>query len=156
MSKKQVNRWVIIAVAVLVVIQFIPVDRSNPPVNYEPEWDSAKTKELFVRACMDCHSNETEWPWYSYVAPFSFMIDYDIKKGREYFNISEPVLDHANDAGREVKRGDMPVRLYSLFHPKARLTDQEKEDFIKGLEATFGTSTNPHKYENVYSNPEEN
>ncbi len=64
---------VVIGVLGLVVIQLVPYGRSdkNPPVISEPEWDIAATRDLVVRACFDCHSNETYWPWYSKIAPIS-------------------------------------------------------------------------------------
>ena len=64
-------KWFLAAV---VVMQLVPYgrDHSNPPVTAEPNWDSPETRALFKRACFDCHSNETVWPWYAYVAPFSW------------------------------------------------------------------------------------
>ena len=129
-------------VVLLVVIQFIPYgkDHSNPPVVAEPAWDQPETRETFVRACADCHSNETKWPWYSNFAPASWMVTLDVNEGREYFNVSE--WDPQNNMGgwiaKQVELGEMPPAKYLLPHPEARLTDEEKAIFIKGLEATFG------------------
>ena len=64
---------VVIGIVGLVVIQFVPVERPNPPVLREPNWDSPETRALAQRACFDCHSNETTWPWYSQVAPVSWL-----------------------------------------------------------------------------------
>ncbi|MCI0528769.1 MAG: heme-binding domain-containing protein [Nitrospira sp.] len=71
------------------VIQFVPVDQTNPPVVREPTWDSPQTRGLVERACFDCHSNETVWPWYSRIAPMSWMITRDVYEGREELNFSE-------------------------------------------------------------------
>src|SRR3954469_5582449 len=62
------------------LIQLIPYGRthSNPSVNVEPPWDSPRTRELAVRACFDCHSNHTKWPWYADVAPFSWVVQKDV------------------------------------------------------------------------------
>jgi cytochrome c551/c552 len=83
---------VLIVVGVLLVlfigIQFIPVNRSNPPVTAQIKWDSPQTQVLARRACMDCHSNETIWPWYSYVAPASWLVYYDVQRGRSQINLS--------------------------------------------------------------------
>ena len=72
-SKISVGRVVLIALGAAVVffaaIQLVPVKRDNPPVVSEPNWDSPETRALAKRACFDCHSNETTWPWYTYVAP---------------------------------------------------------------------------------------
>jgi hypothetical protein len=70
-------------VGLLAVAQAIPYGRghSNPPVTKEPAWDSSRTRELAKRACFDCHSNETTWPWYSNVAPESWLIQRDVDAG---------------------------------------------------------------------------
>jgi hypothetical protein len=73
-------RWGGFAVLFLVLlfglIQFVPYgrDHSNPPVYQEPQWDSPQTQELVSNACYDCHSNETVLPWYSNIAPVSWLI----------------------------------------------------------------------------------
>lgn len=131
------------AVATAVAIQFIPYgkDRSSLPIMSEPQWDSPRTKELFVRACADCHSHETKYPWYSAIAPVSWLIEYDIKEGREHFNISVWGIQKENegeDAAKELREGEMPMLPYLLAHPEARLSDTEKEELIRGLEKTFG------------------
>ena len=73
---------------VLLIIQFVPYgrDHTNPPVIAEPAWDSPQTRALFFRACADCHSNETTWPWYSTIAPASWLITRDVMEGRATFN----------------------------------------------------------------------
>ena len=88
-------RWVKWGIAALLmtalVVQVIPYgrDHTNPPVAAEPLWDSPQTRDLAVRACFDCHSNETEWPWYSNVAPISWLVQRDVEEGREELNFSE-------------------------------------------------------------------
>jgi len=128
-------------------IQLIPVgaERTNPPVVAEPEWNSPRTRELFVRTCADCHSNETHWPWYSRVAPVSWLVAHDVEEGREHFNVSEwnRPQKHARKAAEEVREGEMPFRGYALAHPRARLDDAERRALIAGLEATFGAGDGP-------------
>lgn len=124
------------------LIQLLPVgaERTNPPVIAEPAWDSPRTRDLFVRTCADCHSNETRWPWYSKVAPASWLVAYDVAEGREHLNVSEwnrPQKD-AHEAAAEVRDGEMPYRGYTLTHPEARLDDATKQELIAGLIATFG------------------
>lgn len=127
---------------VLVLIQFLPGrDHQNPPVTGTPQWDSPRTAELFKRACNDCHSNETVWPWYSNVAPISWLIDYDVKEGRSKFNVSEwgrPGKNEGEEAAAETRNGKMPPWFYLPAHPEAKLTPAEKEELVKGLVATFG------------------
>ena len=77
--------WIVIAVVVaILVLQLIPYGRNhnNPPVVAEPAWDSPATRTAFMQACGDCHSNETTWPWYSQVAPMSWLIQHDVDEGR--------------------------------------------------------------------------
>ena len=78
-------------VGVIVLMQIIPYGRthSNPPVTREPSWDSPRTRELARRACFDCHSNETRWPWYADVAPFSWVVQRDVDIARNVINFSE-------------------------------------------------------------------
>lgn len=128
----------LILVIAFIVIQFIPVDRTNPPVVREPDWNSPKTRAFAVRACFDCHSNETKWPFYSYIAPVSWLVADDVQEGREHFNMSDWKPSKGDKAAKEVREGDMPLWQYALMHPDAKLTDAEKKEFISGLIATFG------------------
>ena len=130
-------------IVLFVVIQFIPYgkDHTNPPVVAEPQWDSPQTRALFMRACGDCHSNETKWPWYSNVAPISWSVAHHVEEGREHFNVSmwgAQKKNKADEAAEEVEEGEMPLKSYLLAHPEARLSDAEKEALIEGLKKTFG------------------
>ncbi len=124
-------------------IQAHPCGRAqtNPPVRVEPKWDSPETRALAVRACFDCHSNQTEWPRYSYIAPVSWAIRHHVDEGRNELNFSEWDLpqEEAGEAAEKVLEGEMPLRNYVWLHPKARLTAEEKKALIRGLEATFGS-----------------
>lgn len=140
--KKVLKRVVIVLVVLLVLIQVVPYGRShaNPPVTGEPAWDSPRTRELAKRACFDCHSNETVWPWYTWVAPVSWLVQSDVDEGREHMNLSEfdKGAKHADDAAEEVEGGDMPPGNYLLMHADARLGDAERAELVRGLKATFG------------------
>ena len=129
--------------AVLVLIQLVPFGRehTNPPVTGTPKWDSPRTRELFDRACKDCHSNETVWPWYSNVAPVSWVTAIDVKIGRKKFNVSEwgrPGKNDGDEAAGETRKGKMPPWFYLPAHPEAKLTPAEKDELANGLAATFG------------------
>jgi len=141
MSKKVVRIVIIIAVAA-VVIQLVPYGRAhaNPPVTATPAWDSTQTEAYFSRACADCHSNETKWPWYSNIAPASWLVQNHVDEGRARFNASEPQgnSDGAEEAAEIVRKGEMPLPDYLLLHPEARLSATEREQFIQGLTTTFG------------------
>lgn len=135
---------VIIAIPLVgfILIQLIPYGRNhiNPPVVAEPKWDSPRTKELAQRACFDCHSNETIWPWYSSIAPGSWLIYRDVIEGRRRMNFSDwnNSAGRANEAPEIVMEGEMPPFQYLLIHKNAILSSAEKEELAKGLTATLG------------------
>ncbi len=130
-----------VAVVVGVAIQFIPTQVSppNPAVVAEPQWDSPATRGTFFRACGDCHSNETTWPWYSRVAPVSWLIASDVSEGRQHLNVSEWNRRQrgADEAGEAVLEGEMPLQTYLLMHPNARLSAEERQALAAGLDASF-------------------
>lgn len=140
-AKTWIKRGLLTLLAVLVLIQLIPYgrDHSNPAVLAEPAWDPPATRELAVRACFDCHSNEVVWPWYSHVAPISWLVQFDVNEGRHKLNFSEW---HAGQEGHEaaetVREREMPPRQYLWTHRAARLTDDERAALNTGLIATFG------------------
>jgi mono/diheme cytochrome c family protein len=124
------------------LIQLIPYgrDHTNPEAKREPAWDDPATRELFFRTCRDCHSNETQWPWYSSVAPASWLVQRDVEEGRSHFNVSEwgRAKNHGDEAAKEVRDGEMPPWFYLPAHPEARLTETERKELVEGLIATFG------------------
>lgn len=130
-------------VAVALALQLVPYgrDHDNPAVSQEPAWDSPRTRELAIAACFDCHSNETEWPWYSNVAPMSWFIQRDVDDGRAVLNFSEWDLeqDEADDAAETVLDQEMPPRRYLPLHPGARLSADERRALADGLAATIGS-----------------
>ena len=90
--KKRIIIWVVIAIVLLgLLIQLIPLPGrgNNPPVVAEPKWDSPQTAALVKRACYDCHSNQTVWPWYARIAPASWLIQRDVATGHTGLNFSE-------------------------------------------------------------------
>jgi len=130
--------WVCGAGVVLfVAMQFIPSARTNPPVESEVAWDSPRTRDLFYRACADCHSHETRWPWYSKVAPVSWLIANHVREGRRDMNVSMPDEVDVTEAVAQIRNGEMPPADYRLVHPEARLNDAEKAELISGLKKTF-------------------
>ncbi|MGE3268571.1 MAG: heme-binding domain-containing protein [Chloroflexota bacterium] len=143
--RSRLKRILLILVAGLAVvfvgIQLVPYGRSieNPPVRREPNWDSPRTRELAVRACFDCHSNQVSHPWYSYVAPASWLIAHDVEEARQKMNFSEWDLPQreAMESVEQIEKGEMPLPIYLPLHPEARLSAEEKEALINGLRATF-------------------
>jgi len=140
---KRFIRYALIgAIVVFLLIQLVPYgrDHDNPPITGEPDWDSPRTVELAQTACFDCHSNETEWPWYSNIAPVSWLVYRDVVEGRDALNWSEwdREQEEAEESAETVEEGEMPPRIFTITHPEARLSEAEKAELIDGLEATFG------------------
>ena len=82
------KKFIIFLVVVIIGIQFIPVERTNPPVVSDIDAPS-EVKDILRKACYDCHSNETKWVWYTKIAPASFLAVKDVNEGREHLNFSE-------------------------------------------------------------------
>ncbi|MCS6888325.1 MAG: heme-binding domain-containing protein [Chloroflexus sp.] len=130
-------------VALFVVIQAVPVWawQTNPPVVSDVAWTTPEAASIARRACYDCHSNETVWPWYSKVAPVSWLVTYDVIKGRNALNFSLPLRDPAElaeEIAEVVRSGEMPPRQYLLAHPDAKLTPQEVQLLISGTPGSAG------------------
>ena len=137
MKRKMVIGIVVAIIVVGLLIQLIPLAGRghNPPVVQEPKWDSPQTAALVRQACYDCHSNETVWPWYSYVAPVSWLVYSDVVEGRSRLNFSEwnrPQLG-AGEIADKIREGEMPPFQYLPMHPSARLTSAEKQQLINGI-----------------------
>jgi hypothetical protein len=140
-----IRRMLVIAAIVLAVVGVLmvavgtfAVARTNPPVTTTIQWDSPETEALVRRACFDCHSNETVWPWYTYVAPMAFLISNHVEEGRDNLNFSTDTRFETREMRQEIERGNMPLPQYLPLHPEAQLTDAEKQQLIAGLQATFG------------------
>jgi heme-binding protein len=147
--QSRLRRWVrriAITLGVLGVLfglmQAVPYGRthSNPKTVLEPAWDSPRTRELAVRACFDCHSNQTTWPWYADVAPMSWVVENDVDGARDTLNFSEwqRAYPLAQESGPSVVRRDMPPYKYRMAHPLADLTEAETIELARGLNATVG------------------
>lgn len=157
---KKILKWSLgTLVGGFILIQLIPtwLLQKNSPVIAEPTWDSPQTRELAQRACFDCHSNETVWPWYSRIAPVSWLVTFDTIRGRRHLNFSEWGVAGASEEGEEgeyeeeefeggegaeesaelIQSGEMPPRIYLLMHGNANLTEAEKQLLIQGLEASL-------------------
>jgi hypothetical protein len=168
--KRKLSRIILIigglaaaGVCLLLALQLVPteVSTTNPPVVAEPPWDSAQTRALAVRACFDCHSNETQWPLYSRVAPVSLLVAHDVAEGRQALNFSEWGVSSSGEGNHEggegeagegdeggergeggegahevvevVQDGQMPPASYVWLHPNARLTPAEQQQLIDGF-----------------------
>jgi mono/diheme cytochrome c family protein len=140
--RKWLVRGLVAGIVVFGLVQLVPYGRNhaNPPVTKEITWDSARTRELAVGACYDCHSNLTTWPWYSNVAPISWLVYADVQSGRGALNFSEwnrPQDAGSSDIVEAVRGGSMPPWQYKPMHPAGRLSAAERDGLTRGLARTL-------------------
>jgi hypothetical protein len=131
--KRMVVIWILATIGIVfLAIQFVPVDRSNPGARSQA---GATAEQLGVlkRACFDCHSNEVAYPWYSYVAPVSWLVARDVKEGREKLNLSEwdnmsagQQSEAKGESWEKTQSGEMPLWFYLPMHPAAKLSAADK------------------------------
>lgn len=126
-------------IALLVVAQFIPVTGANPPVDptqtiFTRMTVPTEVAGVLTRACQDCHSHQTTWPWYSRIAPVSWLVINDVSEGRRELNFSEWGRYNARRQDRKLKeiceqvdRGKMPMPIYTVMHPDAKLTALDRK-----------------------------
>ena len=134
------------AFVILLTVVAIALE-TNPPVTQEPNWDSPQTRALAQRACFDCHSNQTTWPWYSKMPVGSWISVFDTLRGRRELNFSQwstqsqanpgRASRRAREIGEVIQEGSMPPALYTMMHPNAILNEQEKQQLIDGLTKTL-------------------
>lgn len=136
--RRIIKRTLLVLAAALVVAQFVGPKRTNPPT------DPAKTLQrktaipanvdaILTRSCRNCHSNETDWPWYAHVAPMSWGVISHVNEGRAHMNLSE--WTHTAEEGadlldsvcKEARRGTMPIPSYTWVHRSAALSDADKK-----------------------------
>jgi Haem-binding domain len=146
LSKKLAAMTALVAVAAaLVTAQFVPAKRVNPRAEgtlVAPP----KIEATLRRACYDCHSNETRWPWYSRVAPFSWFIVRDVNLGRKEINFSEWGSYYPRTRrrklewmGRALHEEEMPPWSYRLMHPGSRLTEADRAGLLRWIESALNT-----------------
>jgi hypothetical protein len=137
--KKTVKIFVVSFGVIVILIQFIQPNRSNPEVDTALTLKSELNpppyiSSLLERGCKDCHSNETHWPFYAYVAPVSWLVTYDVSEGRKHFNMSEwgkyktkRKYQKLSGIYQEVKDNSMPLPKYLIMHAEAKFTDAERD-----------------------------
>jgi hypothetical protein len=137
--KWRVLRWLVVIFACLFVLaQFSRPARTNPVVDQSLALEarmqvSPLVSAIIERSCSDCHSNKTRWPWYSNVAPVSWLVADDVNEGRQNLNFSEWGRYTKRDTDgllkqicQEVKAGAMPLSIYTPLHPGSKLSDEDK------------------------------
>ena len=136
-TRKVVKLAAPVVAAALVLIQLVPVERTNPPVTGEVP-APPEVRSVLQRACYDCHSNETRWPWYARVAPVSWLVAHDVEEGREHVNFStwneytaKKQRKKLDEVWEEVEEGEMPLWFYVPLHPDAKLGEAD----LRAIEA---------------------
>ena len=137
--KRLITFAIVGLLALALLIQLVPYghDHSNPPVKAEPAWPSPQTRALAQRACFDCHSDQTVWPWYSNIAPASWLVYGDVVEGRQRVNFSDwnrPEGQYVDEFKEAYFENNMPPANYLLLHPSARLSPAERKQLFDGLE----------------------
>jgi mono/diheme cytochrome c family protein len=141
MARRRLSRWirwgVLGVLAVFVLIQFVPYgrDHANPSVTQAAAFAPGPGLELARGACFDCHSNETEWPWYTNIAPSSWLVQRDVDEGRASLNFSEwdRPQGEPDEMLEVIRDGDMPPTSYTLIHPEARLSDADRATLLAAM-----------------------
>ena len=145
----KVAKWVLL---IAVLIQFVPFGHThtNPPETKEPAWNSQDMKALVQRACFDCHSNETAWPWYSNIAPVSWLVARDVHEGRRHMDFStwadySSALRLKKLAGIStmVQEGEMPPWFYLPMHANARLSPDDVSELATWADSSTGEEPAP-------------
>ncbi|MDD5140738.1 MAG: heme-binding domain-containing protein [Verrucomicrobiales bacterium] len=143
---KKKLKWIFVAlVGVSGLLQLTNPARTNPPVVNDLIATTAPpppVAALLHAACYDCHSHETKWPWYSRVAPASWLVAGDVNEGREHLNFSNWPTNQPDRAARRLGNmserigyREMPPKKYTLLHPEARLTDADRKELTSWLDA---------------------
>jgi hypothetical protein len=132
--RKAILSVLLLLVVAFVVLQFVPgPSRDNPPVTAPADFPP-EVAAVMKAACMDCHSNETRWPWYSKVAPTSWFVAKDVQQARAVLNFSnwenlpaETRYGFLQEMWNKVVERDMPHKPYALMHPQVELSASDRK-----------------------------
>jgi len=132
-------------------IQFVPVERTNPPATATLD-APANVRAILERSCFDCHSHETRWPWYSRVAPVSWLVANDVSNGREELNFStwdqydaRRAARRISDIPEEIEEGEMPLPNYLRIHPEAKVSEVELATLRSWAARYAGAESDDHE-----------
>ena len=156
MNMVRVRRLLLALAALVVLAQIFQPARTNPPIIESRTLKAhveipQPVQAILERACSDCHSNRTVWPWYSHVAPLSWFVVDDVNQGRRHLNFTDweaqrnpqEASEHLGLICKELKTGAMPLFSYRLVHPKSRLSEQEIHQVCLWSEALAPQPANP-------------
>jgi hypothetical protein len=131
--KSKAKKTGIIVFILILGTSFIPVDRSNPDTQFDSSIPDT-VKSIFKESCYDCHSNQTDWPFYAYISPISFWIADHVKDARSHLNFSlwgiydkKSRATKAKEIIEEIEKGEMPLKSYLWIHRSAKLTERKKQ-----------------------------
>jgi len=142
MKKKWIRYTLIGLLVALAVMQFFPIDKTNPPVDTAKDYITiaeppANIANMLKAACYDCHSHEAKYPWYTSVAPVSWWVKGHIDNGRKHLNFSvwgdysaKKVAHKLEECVEFVEETKMPLLSYIIAHPEARLSEEERADLV--------------------------
>ncbi len=139
-------RWIfrlfVLGLIVFLAIQLVPYgkDHDNPRTVQEVKWDAPETRALASNACLACHSNLTEWQWYTNIAPLSWLTTRDVEDGRAKLNFSEwqrPQEVDLEEVVDSIRGKGMPPLQYRAIHSQSRLSDTERQVLEAGLVKTW-------------------
>jgi hypothetical protein len=143
---RPVIRHCLLLGVVFVIAQWVQPDVPLPVLHYErasmwenPDLDR-RVAAILKKSCIDCHSNETRWPWYARISPGSWLMTNQVRRGRQQFNFSEQwafTETQRSDIAESVNDGSMPPRAYLLLHPSARLNQADREIITDWAEGRF-------------------
>ena len=155
--KKWLRRSLIVLIALVAASQFVRPEKTNPGSDPKDHIQAVlpvhqEVAGVLSRSCNDCHSNNTVWPWYSNVAPASWLITKDVQEGREEMNFSawgkyqgEKQQELLGEICKQVSSGEMPGAAYALMHPKAKLTDSERSSICAWTKSVAPTMAAEHE-----------
>jgi len=146
-----VRRLIVGFIVLIALIQFVPTQHSNPPAADPVVFADPNAEAIARRACYDCHSNQTVWPWYAYIAPFSWYTINHVAEGRAQLNFSDvaatltqaragdedgeqtSTAELAEESAETINKNEMPPAYYTLIHKDAILSATDKEALIAGI-----------------------
>jgi hypothetical protein len=146
-----VRRLIVGFIVLIALIQFIPTQHSNPPAADPVVFADPNAEAIARRACYDCHSNQTVWPWYAYIAPFSWYTINHVAEGRAQLNFSDvaatltqaragdedgeqtSTAELAEESAETINKNEMPPAYYTLIHTDALLSAADKATLIAGI-----------------------
>jgi len=143
------RRWLLVLAGIVLAMQLVPISRTKGPPP-EDVGAPAPIADVMHRACHDCHSQATVWPWYGYVAPVSWLLAYDVTEAREHLDFStwsslpaRKRTKRLDKIAEEVEDEEMPPAIYRLMHPEARLDESTRTALVAWARSAAAATAPP-------------